>query len=217
MAQKKSGMTLRQFHAQGKRVQNAAARRKRRGDGTWGLFDELGAKTITEKNRLQEARHFAQLYDRRQLDQLCELGRFRVGLCRSGTLPCSSEWPIVRQRDRLAKRSAQQKWSVRRLELELRRIRPRRKYGGQRYMPPTSIDEALITAEQMAERWVRWVRVLRLAKKDAKQHSVKLSELPRPIRTRLMAMTREAELLSAAIAQQLKPIVARPRKRPRRK
>lgn len=124
MAQKMSGMTLRQFHDLGHRVLRAAARRKRRGEGVHGLLEELGATTISEKNRLQEARNFARMYDREQLDRLCELGR-DVGR------PLT-QWHVAvlirvadrRQRDRLAKRSAQQKWSVRRLELELRRIRP---------------------------------------------------------------------------------------------
>ena len=126
MAKKQPKMTVRQFHALGQRVLKATARRKRRGEGVWGLFDELEAKSAAEKNRLQEARHFARLYDREQLDWLCGLGqtegrpltRFHVVV-------------LIRvadrgQRNRLAAKCAIESWSVGRLETEVRRIVPRR-------------------------------------------------------------------------------------------
>ena len=44
---------------------------------------------------------------------------------------------------------------------------------------------------------------------DAKQQGSALGELPKPIRARLMAITREAQLLTAAIEQQLEPTAAK--------
>jgi hypothetical protein len=205
MAKKQPRMTVRQFHALGQRVLNAAVRRKRRGEGVQGLFDEFNAKTAAQKNRLQEARHFARLYDRDQLATLGKLGR-DVGR------PLS-RWHVVvlirisdrGQRDHLARRCARQKWSVRQLEKAVRRIGPRRKYGGRGPSRPKSIEETLSVTELLADRWIRWVNVLAEEAVDAKQQGSAFSELPKPIRARLMAITREAQLLTAAIERQLEP------------
>jgi hypothetical protein len=216
-ARKGPNPMLRELYATGLEVLEERARQQDAGEGVQGTYERLGAHTAAAKRPWHEARRFAELYDEKALEKLCALGQ------KSGR-PISPIQAVLltrltsrKQRDALAQKCASKAWSVRRLDREIQLLRPRRKYGGQRFMPPTSIDEALVTAEQMAERWVRWIRVLRSAKKNAKQHSVKLSELPRPVRRSLTAITREAELLSAVIEQQLKPTVARPRKRPRRK
>jgi hypothetical protein len=217
MAKKQPKMTVRQFHALGQRVLKASARRKRRGEGVWGTLEELGAKTAAEKNRLQEARHFASAYSTQQLEQLCQLGRDKGRPL--------SRWHVVvlirvsdrGQRDRLARRCAQEGWSVQRLETEVRRIGPRRGYGGRGPSRPKSIEETLSVTEKLADRWIRWVNVLAEEAVDAKQQGTAFSELPKKIRARLFAITREAELLAAEIEQQLKPTTAKTRKKPRRK
>ena len=121
------------------------------------------------------------------------------------------------QRDRLARRCAQEGWSVQRLETEVRRIGPRRKYGGRGPSRPKSIEETLSVTELLADRWIRWVNVLAEEAVDAKQQGSAFSELPKPIRARLFAITREVELLAAEIEQQLERNAAKIRKQPRRK
>ena len=203
MTKKKSTKSIREFHALGKSVLKATVQRERRRAGVWGLFDEFGAETAAEKNRLQEARHFARLYDSQQLAWLCGLGR-DVGR------PLSRSHVLVlvrladrRQRDRLALKCAKEAWSVRKLELEVRRIGPRRRYGGRSPSRPESVEKSLIVTEQIADRWIRWVRVLTSTEEDPKHHGANWDELPKPIRTRLTAISEEAERLRDACRKEL--------------
>ena len=94
MAKKQPKMTVRQFHTLGQRVLKATARRKRRGEGTWGLLEELGAKTAAEKNRLQEARHFAQRTAPSSSNSSADWVRIRADRCHVGTWSRSSAFPI---------------------------------------------------------------------------------------------------------------------------
>jgi hypothetical protein len=120
MAKKKSNQPLRRFHALGKLFLKASDRRQRRGIANQGTMASLEADTQAQKNRLMEARHFARLYNDRELDWICSLGQ-RKGrpLTRVDVLQLIRV-ADRRQRNALAKKCAEEEWTARKLEMEVR-------------------------------------------------------------------------------------------------
>jgi hypothetical protein len=59
------------MYADGCRANKDIARRLAKGNGLWVALEELGSKTKTEKQRLQEARKFARLCDPTEFKLLC--------------------------------------------------------------------------------------------------------------------------------------------------
>jgi hypothetical protein len=195
--------TLRRFHALGKRVLAASARRKRRGEGVWGTFVSLGATTAAEKNRLQEARHFAQLYTDQQLDWLCALGG-DVGKPLTKTqVTLLLRVADRKQRNSLARQCAKYGWSAKRLEDEIKRVGPRRNYGGRGPAPPSTVAQALVITDRLTASWNRWVSTLKPPKKRSTQPGVSLRDLPQPVRAKLMAAFNKMEQLGTILRCEL--------------
>jgi hypothetical protein len=183
---------LRLFHARGKRANTIGAKRKNRGAGVWGTLENLGAETATARNRLMEARHFARLYDNKQLDALCSLGRKKGRpLSRLHVLQLIRV-ANARQRDALARKCSNESWSVGRLELEVRRLVPPRKYGGRKQSPPRSTDEALLVTEQLLSSLIRWDSVVDVS-----------ARLPKKVRTPLLEISKAAQGLCESIRNEL--------------
>lgn len=209
--------SVRDLHALGKRFDRLSAARISRGEGIHGTLDALKATSAAEKNRLMEARRFARLYSDEELELLCGLGQ-RAGR----PLNKFHVLHLIRvadgkRRNNLAKRCAEEYWSVRRLEQEIRRVGPRRRYGGRKHEPPESIYEALLVTERMAAGWLRWVGVLRPVRNETSKKRITLARLPRSIRRKLRDISKHAEQLCAEIAPKLTRKSSKPRKRIRRR
>jgi hypothetical protein len=127
---------------------------------------------------MMEARRFAKLYPTiKELNWICSLGQ-RVGRPLSRIQVTLLIRVAHRNlRDSLAKRCAEETWSVRKLEREVRRRAPRHKYGGARHRPQ-SIEDALAITERLATGWVRWVRVLKETTDGNKEDGITLAKLP---------------------------------------
>jgi hypothetical protein len=126
VAKKKPNQPLRRLHAQGKRFLFASEQRQGRGTGYQGTMASMKAETQAAKNRLMEARHFARLYNDRELEWICCLGQIK-GRPRTRV----DVLQLIRVADRgrrnsLAKKCAEEAWSVRKLELEVRQVAPQR-------------------------------------------------------------------------------------------
>jgi hypothetical protein len=194
----KSNQALRDLYVKGKRFLEVAEKRKSRGKGVRGAMSDLNAETQAKRNRLMEARHFAQLYDGDELNWLCSLGQSQGRpLTRIDVLQ------LIRIKDRrkrnaLAKKCADEAWTARRLEFEVRRIIPRRRYGGRRQDPPRSIEQALLVTERMAASWIRWISVLEPESANTK---VNLDDLPTSIREPLRSIEDDAKQLNVRIRQ----------------
>jgi hypothetical protein len=210
MAKKTANRALRHFHARGKRANAAGAKRKNRGIGVWGTLEHLGAGSASAKNRLMEARHFARLYDDKQLDKLCALGQ-KTGraLTRLHVLQLMRV-DDRRQRDKLARKCSAKSWSVRQLELEVRRLVPPRRYGGRKQTPPRSIDEALLVTERLLNSLIRWASVVTSLRSGipetttrAKRKRVAPARLPKKFQSQLLAITKSAFELCETIRDEL--------------
>jgi hypothetical protein len=214
--QNQTNPSLRRFHALGKKVAELRDSTER----VHGTLAKLKAKSAAAKNRRMEAHRFYKMYQsKKKLDEICSYGR-------------SSGKPLTRnhvvhllrvedpkERCALAKKCADNSWSARRLNLEIRKGQPRRKYGGAKQKPPESDGEALLITEGMAANWLRWVSVLKSVKVESKKprgskgkkrkparskKRVGLNDLPPAVRTRLVAVRKEMEKLSASIERKLK-------------
>jgi hypothetical protein len=211
VAKEKPNPDLRRLHAIGKKATAVRARRIHLGEGVHGTMAALKATTAPAKNRLMEARRFAALYNDQQLDELCVLGQ--------KTGRPLSRFHVVqlirvadrRQRKVLARQCAEESWSVRHLEMEVRRLIGRRTYGGRKHEPPQSVDEALRVTERLASSWLRWVSVLVEPNKASKK-CVTLNKLPKPIGAKLVAMSNSAEKLCEAIEKKINRQPSMPRK-----
>jgi hypothetical protein len=203
MTKKPPTMSVRQFHALGQRVLKAMARRKRRGEGVHGLLEKLGGTTRAQKIRLQESRHFAKLYSRQQLAWLCGLGR-DVGrpVSRLQVLQLIKV-PDRRLRNNLAGRCARESWSVRKLEREIRRLGPRRRYGGARPARPQTVAESLVITERLTSNWLRWFEVLQAAAIPADKRMVTLAKLPPSIRNKMASLKKLADELCTDVERHL--------------
>jgi hypothetical protein len=217
VAKKDPTKALRDFHDRGQRVLEKRAEREHQDNGVHGTLASLGAKTPPKKNRLMEARRFAALYDDRQLDEVCLLGQ---------TTGRPLTWSHVvqlirvadrRQRKTLAKQCAESSWSVRRLEMEVRRLVSRRTYGGRSHEPPQSIDEALVVTERMAASWIRWISVLKEGQDTASKNRITIDKLPKPIREKLVTISNQINMLHEAIEKKLSRQSSKPRKPSRRR
>jgi len=153
-------MSLRRIHALGKSANRKAEQRKKAGGRTWGTLEKLGAKTQSKKNRLMEARRFAQLCDDEELEILCGLRRTKKWKL--------SWWHVVQLirikdsalRIKLAKSCAANAWSVRALQLEIDQQGLHRPYGGRTQEPPGSEEKALHLTERLLKSLIRWERVV---------------------------------------------------------
>jgi hypothetical protein len=217
VAKKKPKSDLRTHHKAGKEAIAVRARRIRRGEGVHGTLAALEATTAKKKNRLMQARRFAALYDSQQLDALCALGKKK-----GRPLTWFHVVQLIRVADRrqrkvLARQCAEGSWSVRRLEMEVRRLIGRRTYGGRKHEPPQSVDEALRVTERLAAGWIRWVSVLKVGKDTASKKRITLNKLPKPIREQLAAIREKAEELREEIAKKLNRQSSKPRRRSRRR
>ena len=160
MSKKISKMTLRQFHAHGKRTNNLGDKRKAAGEGTWGTLKILGAKSAARKNRLMESRRFARLCDDQELNYLCGLRRKGWKLTRSHILQ------LIRVDDRRTRRSlaaacAKNSGSTRDLQLAIDRRGLHRSYGGRKQKMPESVDAELLVTNRLLSSLVRWDSVVR--------------------------------------------------------
>jgi hypothetical protein len=200
--------TVRRFYALGKRANQVAAKRQAADNGVWGTMDRLGATTSAQKSRIIEARRFATLYTDGQLDALCSLGRTNGrSLTRSHVVQLIR---IADRRDRniLARKCASESWSVRWLEMEVRRRVSGHNYGGRKHEPPQSVDEAVRVTERIAAGVARWVSVL----KESGTSRVAWNRLPRPMRHDLDALAVFAKMICERAAENY-----RDPKKPRRK
>jgi hypothetical protein len=111
---------------------------------------------------LRQARRFALAYTPAGLDRLCkvivsiqsgqEVGRPIIGpaaIVRLLSVPAS-------QRDEFVKLAAQNAWSFKDIEREIRARFGRRRKGGRRRLKPTSLPGFLAEAEKWCEAWRRW-------------------------------------------------------------
>jgi hypothetical protein len=193
---------LRSLHAQGKRFLAESDRLERRGEGSHGTM-ATKAETRTEKNRRMEARKFARLYNDQELNWICSLGQSKGRpLTRVDVLQLI-RLPDRRKRNALAKKCSEEKWTVRKLEMEVRLIAPRRKYGGRRQTRPRSVEEALLVTERMAASWMRWISVLRPDEVNNGKRQITIDQLPKPTQTKLKKVTDEFESLRAELSRQL--------------
>jgi len=158
--------------------------------------------TVTGKNRLFEARKFARLYNDKQLETLCSLGKKQGRPLTIFHVRQLIRVPKRQHRNALAKRCAKECWSVQRLELEVGRFGPRRKYGGRRHEPPRTEVEALLVSEKMARSWIRWVEVLKGSPKDVVAGTVTLKSLPK-IQKKLDAISGQSKELCKLIEKRL--------------
>ncbi len=194
---------LRRFHALGKRVLAASARRKRLGKGIWGTFVSLGATTAAEKNRLQEARHFAQLYNDQQLDWLCALGG-DVGRPLTKTqVTLLLRVAERKQRNSLARQCAKFAWSANRLEDEVKHVGPRRNYGGRGPAPPSTVAQALVITDRLTAGWNRWISTLKPPKERRAGPGVSLGDLPQSVRAKVTAASNKMEQLARTLRREL--------------
>jgi hypothetical protein len=212
VAKKKPNRALRRFHARGKRVLRVAQQRKR----VWGTAAILGAKTSSQQHRLMEARRFAQLYSAPDLEVLCRLGQDNGRPITRLQVLQLIRVSDRRKRNALARKCAKNAWSVRRLQLEIDRLIPRRSFGGRSQAPPKSVEEALLVTAHMVGSLVRWVSVLSFAKRPARDR-VTVKQLPGSIRAKLRAVCQDADELWASIERQLKKRSAKQRQNARRK
>ena len=217
MAKQESNQVLRDIHTRGKRALEKRKQREHQDEGVHGILASLGAETRAEKNRLMEARKFARLYKGKRLDSICRLGQKKGRPLTEFHVRLLIRVANGAKRYSLAKKCAEQSWSVRRLEKEIRLILPRRTYGGQRLMPPKSVDDALVVTERLAAGWLRWVKVLKPVNNGESKKRITFEKLPGPIRARLAAISKSAEKLGKEIEKKLNRKSSKPRKRSRRR
>jgi hypothetical protein len=120
-----------------------------------------------------------------------------------------------RTRYSLAKKCAENSWSVRRLQLEVDRRVPRRHYGGRKQKPPQTVDEVLRVTSRLAGSLVRWVSVLNTAHSPSRNR-ITMKQLPASIKPLLRALSTDAETLCAKIEKRLENRSAIPHDKRRR-
>lgn len=194
---------LRRFHAGGKGALEKREQREHRDEGVHGTLASLGAKTPPKKNRLMEARRFAELYNRQQLAELCALGRKAGRPLKRSHVVQLIRVADRRQRKILAKQFALESWSVRRLEMEVRRLVGQRTYGGRKHEPPQSVDEALRVTERLAASWLRWVSVLEPVSSGTSRKPNTLRKLPGPVGKKLVMISERIKTLGKEISSKL--------------
>jgi hypothetical protein len=217
VAKKDPTKALRHFHARGKRALEEREQREHRDEGVHGTLATLGAKTRPKKNRLMEARRFAALYNDQQLDELCLLGRTTGRLLTRSHVVQLIRVADRRQRKMLAKECAEESWSVRRLEMEIRRLSGRRTYGGRSHEPPQSVDDALRVTERLAGGWIRWVSVLEPVSSGTSRKPNALRKLPGPIGKKLVIISNRIKTLGEEIANKLNKQSSKAQKSSRRR
>jgi hypothetical protein len=208
VAKKLNNQALRRFHARGKHAHEVGEERKTHRQGVWRTAASLGASTATEQHRMQEARRFARVCDDKELDALCALGDRKGRPITKLQVLQLIRVANQRKRSALARKCAEGRWSVRRLQLEIDRLVPRRQYGGRRQAQPHTVEEALLVSSRLAGSVIRWVSVLRSpASKRVR------GKLPRSITTKLYAIAEAAEVLCASVDFQLKKNSSKPLKK----
>ncbi|MEX2310356.1 MAG: hypothetical protein WD738_22500 [Pirellulales bacterium] len=191
---KKSNASLRAFYELGKRVAELREETER----VHGTFAKLRATSAAAKNRRMEAHRFYKLY-RDQLDWICSLGVTKgKPLTRSHVILLQRIFSS-RKRRSLAAQCSRQGWSVQRLDWEVRQLAPRRTYGGARYKPSQSVNEALLVTERLLRRLIRWLNVMSLINSEAGKPPI--DELPHPIPQKLRKILGEAETLEKLCAK----------------
>jgi hypothetical protein len=195
VAKNNKNLPLRQFHKLGKIELDRYRRLKREKKSVYG---RLASKSATEKNRLFEARRFAQLYDGKDLDWLCSLG-LEVGRPLT-KLHVRELIRVTAQaaRKRLAQQCAEQSWSVQQLQFEIARVQPSRRYSGAPYRVPSSVSGKLVVTEELLRKLIRWINVLSASRNKAKQPHMK--QLPKNVQTKLNKFKEMAVKLEALCA-----------------
>jgi hypothetical protein len=198
MSKKKTNPSLRRFYAQGKRALDYYRRMKRQGESIYGALPRRGVQTLSEKNRLFEARRFAKLYEGPQLEWICGLGQKRGRPLTKTHVLQLIRVPSRTDRNRLAKKCAEEEWRSGRLELEIARMLPGRRYSGAPHKVPASVDRMLVITERQLRDLVRWVNVLS-STTNKTGHSA-LNRLPGRVPQLLRKISKEAERLEKLCA-----------------
>ena len=212
-------LSLRAFYQLGKRAiqsdpdsVNPATRRRARGSFA-RLCKELGRG----RNELTKARKFARLYNAAKLKWICSLGQnkgrplTKSHICRLVVVRSS------RLRDKLATQSAKHGWSVQRLEIEIKKHQPKRRYGGRQVHRPQTLDELLGDMEGLTNRWIRWDGVVTGAGGGSGTRGASSKEIPRGIRKRQLEITLEMHKLQRQIQRRIDRQIERLQSQSRKK
>ena len=135
------------------------AEAKKRDDGPYvpGVALEIAKACRMSRSMVDLARIFARRYslaEARKLEQLRTKGGMRLNRRHIVSLlfvPPS-------QAKSLATRCCRYDWSANRLELEVKRLRPKRKFGGRRPRQPESPTETVVQIIDSSERWLHRYR-----------------------------------------------------------
>ncbi len=178
---------LREFHKLGRQVLAAERKCTPRGQGRYhyGSVSQIEERTGRSRTYVHCSRKFAALYPtEKDLNWICSLGpKSGKSLTTKHVLRLITV-PDRQQRNTLARRCAAEGWSVERLSLAIRSIRPSQAGSGRRPPRPHDVQEALAALEQMAVRWTRWLEVL--SSNDSQPKGAKLGDLPASVRRRLI-------------------------------
>ena len=195
---------LREFHELGLQVMAAERKCPPRGSGRYhyGSVARVARKTRRPHTYLHTARKFAALYPtKRDLDAICRLGASQGNALTTRHVMRLVTVKDKQQRNRLAMQCAAKGWSVSRLNTAIRGKRPKRYASGRRPPRPHDLDEALVTLEQMATHWVRWINVL---KSSEGTPGVAFQDLPAGVRRPLSQASKNVERVLNAVGRQLK-------------
>ena len=128
---------------------------KKRGDGPYvpGVALEIAKKCKMSRSMVDLARIFARRYSLAEARKLVQL-RTRGGMRLNRRHIVSLLFVPRRQAKSLATRCCRYDWSANRLEIEVKRLRPKRKLGGRRPLQPATRTEAVVQLIASSERWL---------------------------------------------------------------
>jgi DNA-binding transcriptional regulator YiaG len=197
MPKPKENAAIRRFYREGQRASAKAEKLFKSEHRVWGALEKSGAETLSQKNRLMEAKKFARLVYAKELNYLCRVYAKGWMFTRPHVLQLMRVHDVERRRE-LEKRCVSCKWSIRQLQREIDQLGLHRSYGGTPRPSPESVDEALVETEVLLRRFLSWHKQLRAAK----QKSIKRRGAA-PIKTKQRA---SSERLSPRINKELEKL-----------
>jgi hypothetical protein len=121
-----------------------------------GILQEIAKENGTTPDRCLKARVCATAYSREEFEVL-------YNSCVEHVIPPGTLWLLAtvqdrRSRRRLQRSAVRERWSMRRLAMEIRKVQASRSPAGRRFGAPRDTQDVLVQIEQFADSWHRWNR-----------------------------------------------------------
>lgn len=189
---------LRKYYDLGRRAQQLG--KSSNGAYANGVIEQLVMETSENSATLHKCRQFADQYTAADFRQLCKLRRPNGKPIGWGHVTKLLAVPYEHKkfRTQLQNRAADEGWTARRLEAEIKAnyeiVKTR---GGRPSNLPSTEDEAIDQISQRSQQWLRWYGEL----KDAEWLSV--ADLPEGVQKRLKSVERAMRRLEEEITMEV--------------